>query len=312
MPLFHRKSEEERAAEESARQRTAQQQQEQSASLASLERGGIPIQAQRRLDEYRRQGGNFFTSDLSVNEFILARRAGVRPLTQVMGSSVYHVGWQYMPRGWGRFSYSQELTVISQAMNHARQLALGRMQEEAHRAGADAVVGVRIERGTYDWAADLIEFNAVGTAIKVDGAQTSGPPSLTNLSGQDFWKLYSSGYWPVGVVAASTVFYVVASWQTQMANSWFTWANQELQDFTQGLYVARGIAMGLVGRQAGAMGANGVVGMEIEQEEEEYEVDLGNDQERTDMIFTFHAIGTAIQEVQPQLPAIYGAVNLRP
>jgi uncharacterized protein YbjQ (UPF0145 family) len=313
MPLFHRKSEEERAAEESARQRTAQQQQEQSASLASLERGGIPIQAQRRLDEYRRQGGNFFTSDLSVNEFILARRAGVRPLTQVMGSSVYHVGWQYMPRGWGRFSYSQELTVISQAMNHARQLALGRMQEEAHRAGADAVVGVRIERGTYDWAADLIEFNAVGTAIKVDGAQTSGPPSLTNLSGQDFWKLHQAGYWPLGVVAASTVFYVVASWQTQRANSWWGGRqNQELGDFTQGLYVARHLAMRHVRSQAEGLRANGIVGMEIEQSEREYEVDLGNDQERTDMIFTFHAIGTAIQEVQPQLPAIYAAVNLRP
>lgn len=319
MPFFHRKSEEEKQLEQEEKQRRDQEQAVRQESLAALERGGIPLQAQRRLDELRLGGSSFFTSDLTVNEFLLARQSGFQPISQVMGSSIYHVGWQYMP---GQYSYygspygsSHELDVVTKAFNNARNRALGRLEEEARRVGADAVIGVHVTQAEYDWGTDLIEFNSVGTAVRIKDAQPAKHPALTNLSGQDFWKLAASGYWPLGVVAASTVFYVVAGWQNQMANSyWGRWANQELQDFTRGLYQARHTAMGHVWSQAQRLGAAGVVGTEIEQSEDEYEVELGNDQKRTDMIFTFHAMGTAIGEAQRegQRPPIYAGVELRP
>lgn len=295
-PFFHHRSDDERQQEEEARRTLEVQRTEQEASLQALAQGGIPLQAQRRLDDLRQREATFFTSDLSVNEFLLAREAGLRPLSQVMGSSIYHVGWQVMPGQYSYYSSSQELSVLSQAMNHARLNALGRLAEEAERVGADAVIGVHVTRGRYDWAADLIEFNTVGTAVRVEDAPRSSRPALTNLSGQDFWKLFRSGYWPVGVVAGSTVYYVVAGWQSQMANNslWGSWANMELTDFTRGLYHARSIAIGQLRDQALQLGGTGVVGMQIEQSEEEYEVRLPNDRERTDMIFTFHAIGTAL------------------
>ena len=40
-----------------------------------------------------RRPGAMFTSDLSVNEFLLVREAGFRPLGLVLGS-IYHVGLQ--------------------------------------------------------------------------------------------------------------------------------------------------------------------------------------------------------------------------
>jgi uncharacterized protein YbjQ (UPF0145 family) len=316
MPFFHHKSEEEKQQEEEQARHRAQEDQDRQLSLDALARGGIPIQAQRRLDELRNRGNSFFTSDLTVNEFALSRQSGFRPLSQVMGSSIYHVGWQYMPsssfRAWAA---SQELEVVTKAMNHARELALGRLAEEARRVGADAVIGVHVKRANYDWAGDLIEFNTVGTAVKLNDQPPAEHPGLTNLSGQDFWKLYSSGYWPLGVVAGSTVFYVVAGWQTQMANNsfWARYANQELTDFSHGLQRARHLAMGRIHQQSNHLGAHGVVGVEIEQDQEEHEVDLGNDQERTDMIFTFHAIGTAISAVRDmaKIPPIHAALNLR-
>lgn len=315
MPFFHGKSEDERRQEIETKQRLAQQQAEQQASLEALASGGIPLQAQRRLDDLRQRDGAFFTSDLSVNEFLLAREAGLRPLSQVMGSSVFHVGWQVLPGQYSYYSTSRELSVLAQAMNQARLNALGRLSEEAQRVGADAVIGVHVTRGHYDWAADLLEFNTVGTAVRVEGAAGAARPALTNLSGQDFWKLFRSGYWPTGVVAASTVYYVVASWQTQMANNsmWGSWANMELQDFTHGLYSARHIAMADIHQQARALGGDGVVGMQIEQSEEEHEVRLGNDQERTDMIFTFHAIGTAIARIPgfENVPSAQQIIDLR-
>lgn len=315
MPFFHGKTEDERRQEAENKQNLAEQQAEQQASLEALASGGIPLQAQRRLDDLRGREETFFTSDLSVNEFLLAREAGLRPLSQVMGSSVYHVGWQVMPGQYSYYSTSRELSVLAQAMNQARLNALGRLSEEAQRVGADAVIGVHVTRGRYDWAADLIEFNTVGTAVRVEAAPAAARPALTNLSGQDFWKLFRSGYWPTGVVAASTVYYVVASWQTQMANNsmWGSWANMELQDFTRGLYSARNIAMSQVRDQARSLGGIGVVGMQIEQSEEEHEVRLGNDQERTDMIFTFHTIGTAIAAIPgfENVPSLQQVIDLR-
>jgi uncharacterized protein YbjQ (UPF0145 family) len=312
MPLFHHKSKEEKEQEEEAQRRFAESQAQQQASLESLSLGGIPVQAKKRLEELRRQEGTFFTSDLSVGEFLLVKQRGLRPLTQVMGSSIYHVGWQYMPQTmWSR---SSEMDVISGAYNHSRELALSRLEEEARLAGADAVVGVHLTRGRYEWGHDLIEFSAIGTAVKMGDRPPSERPALTNLSGQDFWKLYSAGYWPLGVVAGTTVYYVVAGWQTQTANSyWGRFYNQELQDFTQGVQIARHRAMGRLHQQSDVLRATGIVGMEIEQEQEEREVNLGNDQERTDMIVTFHAMGTAIAPLREAsaYPSVYSTIDLR-
>ena len=56
---------------------------------------GIPEDALRRLAEMRPGSATtMFTSDLSVNEFLLVREAGFRPLGLVLGSSIYHVGFQ--------------------------------------------------------------------------------------------------------------------------------------------------------------------------------------------------------------------------
>ncbi len=66
---------------------------------------GVPDDAMRRLAAMRPgQPTSLFTSDLSVNEFLLVREAGFRPLGLVLGSSIYHVGLQL-----GRWSQNMEL-----------------------------------------------------------------------------------------------------------------------------------------------------------------------------------------------------------
>jgi uncharacterized protein YbjQ (UPF0145 family) len=310
VPLFHRKSDEEKQQEEAGLRLRAEAQTEAEASLASLQRGGIPIPAQRRLDKLRAGGGKVFTSDLSVNEFLLARQVGVDPITQVMGSSVYHVGWQNI--NWQYMS--GEMTVISRAFTEARLLALGRMAEEAQRVGANVVVGVHIKSGHFIPGERLVEFQAFGTAAMAAGAPAASQPVLTNLSGQDFWKLYSSGYWPLGVAAGSTVYHAVASWAQQMSTGMFGgWQNQEMPDFTTGLYQARGIALSRV--QAEAMrheGAEGLVGVSLEQEQEQIEVSGMGQNERRDMLFTFHVIGTSVAKLDTdRRPKFFSAIDLR-
>jgi uncharacterized protein YbjQ (UPF0145 family) len=311
MPWFFGKTDEEKQQEAEREAHEERRKARQQASLDSLARGSIPIEAQERLAEVRRQDGKFFTSDLSVKEFLLAKQVGLRPLSQVMGCSVYHVGWQ---RTISRTTPPGELTVVSGAINEARGKALARMAEEASALGAHVVVGVHMSLGRYEWAEGMIEFNFVGTAMRLEGEPPATSASLTNLSGQDFWKLYQAGFWPVGVVAGSSVYHVIPSWNTRLASgSWFQFSNQELTDFTQGLYAARHNATRYVTTQANALGGGGVVGMTIDSEAEDVEVALGNDQERTDMIFTFHCIGTAIVQLAgtAAIPATTPTVNLR-
>jgi uncharacterized protein YbjQ (UPF0145 family) len=288
MPLFRRGSDDDREARQAAEA-------QQTASLEALERGELPLRAQQRLGEIGKTGARFFTSDLSVGEFALAHSIGLRPLAQVMGSSIYHVGWQQRPGGWGMQmgAISQELTVVSEAWNTARRRAFARLEQEATLVGADAVVGVHLTVGRHDWAADAIEYVAVGTAVRIDGAAKGGPPALTDLSGQDYWKLQRAGHRPVGVVGASTVHYIVAGWATQQAQTGFgaSWVNQELPDFTRGVYDARETALGRMSAEARQRGAGGVVGVSIAHHIERREAQGG----RRDLVITFHVLGTAIE-----------------
>ena len=88
---------------------------------------GIPDSGRERIARMKQEvERGFFTSDLSVNEFLLVKQSGFEPLGLVLGSSIYHIGWQQA--GWNQ---SQELGVLTQAMYHARELAMTRMEEEA-------------------------------------------------------------------------------------------------------------------------------------------------------------------------------------
>src|SRR5439155_17784008 len=118
----------------------------------------LPQQAMTRL--HRGQAG-FFTSDLSVDEYLLVRAAGFRPLGMVIGSSIYHVGSQV-----GSYNQNQELGYLSQAMYNARFLAMSRMEAEADALGADGIVGVRVTFKQYEWGPALAEFIAIGRAVK--------------------------------------------------------------------------------------------------------------------------------------------------
>ena len=287
MPLFRRGSVTGPDAEATKAARLEQQ-----ASIDELVRGGLTTSAEKRL---REAAGGPFTTDLSVNEYALARSAGVRPLAQVMGSSVYHVGWQRSPAGWSSQAGSQELTVLSEAWNEARRLAFGRLGREAELVGAHAVVGMQLRTGEHDWLAGAIEYVAFGTAVQVDGDE-SATPVLTDLSLQEYWQLRRAGYRPAGLCGATGVFYVVSGWAQQRAQvGWGSWANQELADFTQGLYDAREVTIGRITRQAQAGSAVGVVGVSLSYEVKEIE----GGGRRTDLLVTMHALGTAVAEDKP-------------
>lgn len=308
MPLFRHRSEEDKEAERQRAEAAEQAAQEAEESSRRIEAGGLPVAAEARLRELASSEGKprLFTSDLSVNEFTLLSRLGVQPLTQVMGSSIYNVGWQPV-----YYNVPTEVTVLSGAFNQCRSLAFNRLIQEAQLARADAVVGVRILQGARAWAARSIEFVAIGTAVRLPPhmRHPEGETVLTDLSGQEFVLLCKAGIRPVGIAAHTSVQYVPASWQTQRATSagWggSAWVNQELRDFTQGVYAAREKAVGTAAYQAEQLGADGIVGVQIDEHSHTHSVKR-NMIDCEDLEVTFHVMGTAIRE-DPELAKHHAA-----
>ncbi|MBV9472012.1 MAG: heavy metal-binding domain-containing protein [Solirubrobacterales bacterium] len=155
--------------------------------------------------------------------------------------------------------------VLTQAMYHARELAMTRMEEEADQLGADGIVGVRLDIGRYEWGADLAEFIAVGTAVKHRGGELhrapNGRPFTSDLSGQDFSTLLRAGYRPVGLVMGNCVYHVAR--QGMLASLRQLGRNIEMPNFTQALYEARELAMERMQREADELQAGGIVGARI-------------------------------------------------
>ena len=221
----------------------------------------IPEDAMRRLAEMRPgQKTSLFTSDLTVNEFLLVREAGFRPLGLVLGSSVYHVGFQM-----GRWSQNQELDRLSQAMYHARELAMSRMEAEADVLGADGIVAVRLEIEFKEFGSDLAEFIAVGTAVKADEPgqwrNNTGKPFTSDLSGQDFWTLVQAGYAPLGMVMGTCVYHIAHQRFRQMMSN--IGQNVEIPQYTEALYDARELAMSRMQAEAEQLEAEGIVGVQL-------------------------------------------------
>jgi len=248
---------------------------------ASYEPGsleGVPASGRARLEQNKE---GLFTSDLSVNEFLLITEAGFDPLGLVVGSSIYHVGVQVS--NWRK---NQEMDVLSSAMYHARELAMTRMEEEADDLGADGIVGVRLDIGRYDWGEHLAEFIAIGTAVRHrDGGlhrAPSGRPFTSDLSGQAFWTLLRTGHRPVGMVMGSCVYHVAHRGMLKTLGQ--MGQNVELPNYTQALYSARELAMQRMQTEAQALKAKGIVGVDLQEKSHGW----------GSHVIEFFAIGTAI------------------
>jgi uncharacterized protein YbjQ (UPF0145 family) len=200
-----------------------------------------------------------------------------------------------------------EVRVLSDAHNECRRLALNRLLEEARLCGADAVLGVRIEDGAHDWAPGSVEFIALGTAVRLpeEMRHAGGGTVLSDLSGQEFVLLCEAGMRPVGIAAHTSVHYVPAGPQTMMAQGGAgrmmggmggsAWINQELTDFTQGVYEAREKAMAVVSAQARQLGGTGLIGVQVREHGRTLAVNRGM-YESKDLQITFQVMGTVIRE----------------
>ena len=296
MRFFHHDSPEQKAAAEQEREYSER-------SMAALEGGGLPLRAQERLARQRATGERpaLWTSDLSVDEYLATRSLRFEPLGQVLGASMYHIAYNVMQAQ----QYGDgDLGTYSQALYHARELAMGRMRQEAALLGAHGVIGVRVEQQAYEWGANLLEFKAIGTAVLLPGAPLPPQPFLSDLSGQEALALLRSGYVPVGLALGCCAYYVYTTWDDErQMRGWGSWSNNEMRHFSQAVYHARYTAMGRMAQDAQSMGAEGVVGSDVHLRTHELRAMRPNPYNNNetesieDHVVEFTALGTAIAAI---------------
>jgi uncharacterized protein YbjQ (UPF0145 family) len=264
----------------------AEQQARSERSRQLVEGGGIPLEAQERI-QHQREDGGVFTSDLSVDELAALRGIGYEPIALVMGSSLYRMGWISpglgMGMGMGRMMNwgaiePQELTYLTAALTESRARAIHRLVLETQGLGAEGVVGVRLVVKRWEWATGMAEFTVLGTAVRRIGQPAPTEPFTSTLSGQDMAKLISCGYRPVKLVMGASAFQAVAFFGGGIGGGLgmrggfgvSSWYNQEVASYSRALHQAQGVGRQRMANEASQVGAAGVVGVEIESHVLEY------------------------------------------
>jgi uncharacterized protein YbjQ (UPF0145 family) len=232
----------------------------------------LPPVAEARLAEIRASGT--WGSALTADEFAAVRSAGFEPVGQVLGAAVYNVGytggygcpgaWGGYSIGWGPAARTQvssrggygSFGPLVQTMYEARRKAISRMSAECAELGGHGVVGVRLSIGQFP--AGGLEFKAIGTAVRAPGAPPLRRPFTSDLSGQDFAKLVTSGWMPAGLALGISIAARHDDWRTVGLTRWSA-GNAEVTGWTELVNDARHDARKQLAADVTRIGAQGVV-----------------------------------------------------
>lgn len=130
--------------------------------------------------------GGITTSDMTAEETWNVAKLGYAPLKLVLGTSVYSLGFVGGVKSALKNLVKGEINTMTQLIYGAREQSLKKLQEQAEAIGADDVLGIKTY--IYDLGDGLIEFLAIGTAVKkVPGLTTRSPqlPPQTMIKDTD-------------------------------------------------------------------------------------------------------------------------------
>jgi uncharacterized protein YbjQ (UPF0145 family) len=212
-------------------------------------------------------------SALTADEFAAIRSVGFEPAGQVLGAAVYNIGYTggYNcpgPFGDGLISPDRSVTQVSgrgrlgsfgplvQTLYQARRTAIARMSAECTELGGHGVVGIRLTAGALPAGGQ--EFRAIGTAVRAPGARRLRRPFTCDLSGQDFTKLISTGWVPIGLVLGISVG-VRHDDRLTRGQTWWSAGNAEVLGYTELVSDVRRDARRQLHLDVQRLGAEGVV-----------------------------------------------------
>ncbi len=236
--------------------------------------------------------GLFSTSN-DGQELYCLMDCGFKPLHFAFGNVAYSVGIAGGILGALKTMARGEIREFSDIFNQTRHLALRRIVTEARAVGANAVVGIETRilpfRGVH-------EMLMLGTAAHhpLLPQSTMQEPVTSDLTCEEMWNLANLGYAPLKLVLGTAVYSLGLIGGIKAMFKSFS--RGEISDLTSLIYEAREHAIGMIRREAEAIGADDVVGIRTHIHE------MGS-------LIEFMAIGTAVKRVpgfateNPTLPA---------
>jgi uncharacterized protein YbjQ (UPF0145 family) len=116
------------------------------------------------------------TSDLTGEELWAMTALGYAPVKLLISASIYSLGVVGGLKSAFKSFTKGEINDLTTLIHDAREVAIGRLKSEADALGADDVIGAK----TYiaELGGHLVEFLAIGTAVKKNGGVTVKTPAL--------------------------------------------------------------------------------------------------------------------------------------
>ena len=224
-----------------------------------------------------------FTSAGDAQELYCHLDAGYQPRALVFGNIAYAVGALGGITGTLKTLVRGEIKEFSDVFNETRHHALSRLASQAHRVGANAVVGVRTH---------VLHFNGFHEMYMV-GTAASHPllpdvrsqlPVTSDLTGEELWGMTQLGYAPIKLLISTSVYSLGAIGGIKAAFRGFV--KGEIPELTTLVYDAREQVFDRIRSEAASLGADEVIGIKT------YIVEIG-----TNLIEIF-SVGTAVRKVQ--------------
>lgn len=196
-----------------------------------------------------------WTSDLSVGEFAALRGVGLEPVGQVMGSTVYQIGYSggggCGAYGWPTSSGPPRVVGTGQrsssswtgypqlvdALTGARRRAVSRLVAECTQLGGDGVVGLDLRFDRFPGVVGGHEIVAIGTAVRARSRTRPRQPFLADLPGQEVARLLRAGWVPCGLVVGVAV--CVRHDDLATVNALASWRNTEVRGLSDLVHETR-------------------------------------------------------------------------
>ena len=248
-------------------------------------------------------------SALSTEEFAAIRSVGFEPVGQVLGAAVYNIGFSggyNCPGAWSGFgSYAQayrSVTQVSgrggygsfgpltQAMYDARHLAINRMVAECAELGGHGIVGVSLTIGVLPGRAAWSSRRSAPRSAR-RARRRCRTPFSSDLSGQDFAKLISSGWVPAGLALGISVGARHDDWLTVGQTRWGA-GNAEVVGYTELVNDTRHDARQQLEKDVRRLGGEGVVVQRMDMRVHERECPI--QEHGKDHIVEVTIVGTAM------------------
>ena len=276
-------------------------------AIMALDSGDLPAYLKDRIS-VQRHGDLPWTSSVSINEWLLLKSLGLKPLGLVQGSIEYHLGLslrgeaEYLQQTTTRMNSvrSHELIEYSGAIRAAYHKAIVRLQEEARLHGAHAVVGVKFDYDLPNESSGYIRCNISGTAVSLANHKLSEDPVICTTSVIEFAKLLQAGTMPVGIGIGVGAYYCHTTYRNEMQNFSFGggYRNNEIKDFSDAIYHVRNIALRHLEADVRAIDAGGVLGYDTQFSVMEFELEDLNDAKRTEHILSYVCVGTVLEAAE--------------